>query len=160
MIRILRVLRVFRVLKLAQFVGGEVLLIRALRASAHKIAVFLIAVTSVVVVMGSVMYFIEGSASGFSSIPQGVYWAIVTLTTVGFGDITPQTALGQALAALLMILGYAIIAVPTGIVTAEMMAEANPDLVTAEPRACNDCHGTGHDADAVHCKFCGVELPK
>ncbi len=163
-IRILRVLRVFRVLKLAQFVGGEQLLIRALRSSAHKIAVFLIAVLTVVVVVGSVMYFIEGAEAGFTSFPTGVYWAIVTLTTVGFGDITPQTSVGQALAAVLMILGYGMIAVPTGIVTAEMATRPEsgaplPPAASDHSRTCPQCAGSGHDPDARHCKYCGTELP-
>lgn len=169
-IRILRVMRVFRVLKLAQFIGGEQLIIRALRASAYKIVVFLIAVVTIVVVVGAIMYFMEGPERGFTSIPLGVYWAIVTLTTVGFGDITPQTPAGQVLAAMLMILGYAIIAVPTGIVTVEM-ASAGQRLVLAgeqkgvarsrgEGRICPGCGADGHDNDATHCKFCGVDLPE
>ncbi len=169
-IRILRVMRVFRVLKLAQFVGGEQLLIRALRASSYKIVVFLVAVLTTVVIVGSFMYFIEGPEQGFTSIPVGVYWAIVTLTTVGFGDITPHTALGQVLAAMLMILGYAIIAVPTGIVTVEMAAAGQrrvrlaPDepreaRQTGERRVCLGCGVEGHDDDATHCKFCGAGLP-
>jgi len=121
-IRILRILRVFRVLKLAQFVGGEQLLLRTLRSSAHKIAVFIVAILSTVTVVGSIMYLVEGPDNGFVSIPTSVYWAIVTLTTVGFGDIIPRTPLGQALASMVMVLGYGIIAVPTGIVTAEMVA--------------------------------------
>ncbi len=122
-IRVLRVLRVFRVLKLAQFVGGEVLLLRAFRSSMHKIAVFLIAVVVVVAVVGAAMYVIEGPGSGFTSIPVGVYWAIVTVTTVGYGDVTPVTVAGRALASLLMILGYGVIAVPTGIVTAQIAGD-------------------------------------
>ena len=156
-IRLLRVLRVFRVLKLAQFVGGERLLIRALRSSAYKIAVFVVAVLVVVTVVGAVMYVIEGAESGFSSIPRGVYWAIVTVTTVGFGDITPQTTAGQILAALLMILGYGVIAVPTGIVTAEITA-GRESLREALERVCLRCALPGHDADAGHCKHCGAEL--
>ncbi len=168
-IRILRVMRVFRVLKLAQFVGGEQLLIRALRASSYKIVVFLIAVLTVVVIMGSIMYFIEGPEHGFTSIPVGVYWAIVTLTTVGFGDITPQTPIGQVLAAMLMILGYAVIAVPTGIVTVEMAAAGQRRILprdkpgkarqSGQRRVCLGCGAEGHDEDATHCKFCGVHLP-
>lgn len=168
-IRILRVMRVFRVLKLAQFVGGEQLLIRALRASSYKIVVFLIAVLTVVVIVGSFIYFIEGPEQGFTSIPVGVYWAIVTLTTVGFGDITPQTPVGQVLAALLMILGYAIIAVPTGIVTVEMTAAGRGRILPSdgtialrergEPGVCIGCGAEDHDDDASHCKFCGLPLP-
>lgn len=156
-IRLLRVLRVFRVLKLAQFVGGERLLINALRSSAYKIAVFLIAVLVVVTVVGAAMYVIEGPDSGFSSIPIGVYWAIVTVTTVGFGDITPQTTPGQMLAALLMILGYGVLAVPTGIVSAEIVGGRESARVALE-RLCLRCATPGHDPDAQHCKHCGAEL--
>lgn len=123
-VRILRVLRVFRVLKLAQFVGEAALLTQALRAARYKITVFVIAVVSIVVVVGAAMYLVEGPQSGFTSIPRGVYWGIVTLTTVGYGDIAPATPLGQTLAAVVMILGYGIIAVPTGIVTAEMTSRS------------------------------------
>ena len=119
-VRILRVLRVFRVLKLAHYLGEANLLMQALSASYRKISVFLFTVLTLVIIFGSLMYLIEGQENGFTSIPRGVYWAIVTLTTVGYGDISPQTALGQTLAALIMILGYGIIAVPTGIVTVEM----------------------------------------
>ena len=156
-IRLLRVLRVFRVLKLAQFVGGERLLIHALRSSAYKIAVFIVAVLVVVTLVGAAMYVIEGEEAGFSSIPRGVYWAIVTVTTVGFGDITPQSPLGQMLAALLMILGYGVIAVPTGIVTAEITGR-DANLRAAMERLCLRCASPGHDEDARHCKRCGGEL--
>lgn len=157
-IRLLRVLRVFRVLKLAQFVGGERLLINALRSSAYKVAVFIVAVLVVVTVVGAAMYVIEGAEAGFSSIPRGVYWAIVTVTTVGFGDITPQTTVGQMLAALLMILGYGVIAVPTGIVTAEITGGREARLRAAMERMCLRCASSGHDPDARHCKHCGTEL--
>ena len=157
-IRVLRVLRVFRVLKLAQFVGGERLLISALRSSAYKIAVFIVAVLVVVTVVGAAMYVIEGADAGFSSIPRGVYWAIVTVTTVGFGDITPQTTVGQMLAAALMILGYGVIAVPTGIVTAEITGGREAKLRAAMGRMCLRCAAPGHDEDARHCKHCGTEL--
>ena len=154
-IRILRVLRVFRVLKLVNFLGEAGVLGRAMRASRHKIGVFLLTVLSVVVIVGSLMYVIEGSESGFTSIPVGIYWAIVTLTTVGYGDIAPQTALGQFLAALLMITGYGIIAVPTGIVTVELGKAAR----SARPRrTCAVCRRGGHAADAAYCKHCGAEL--
>jgi len=134
-VRVLRVLRVFRVLKLARFVGSEQLMLRALRASAYKIAVFLVGVLSVVVVVGALMYFIEGPRNGFTSIPIAVYWAIVTVTTVGFGDITPLTTIGRLLASMLMILGYGIIAVPTGIVTAEVMVSRAPSGPASTPAA-------------------------
>ena len=119
-VRILRVLRVFRILKLAQYTGEARVLSRALRAARYKITVFVFTVLTIVVIVGSLMYLIEGPVHGFTSIPAGVYWAVVTLTTVGFGDITPQTPWGQALATVVMIMGYGIIAVPTGIVTVEM----------------------------------------
>jgi len=154
-IRLLRVLRVFRVFKLAQYVGESRLLLTALRASRKKIVVFVAAVLVVVVIFGSLMYLIEGEANGFTSIPRSVYWAIVTMTTVGYGDVSPQTPLGQALASLIMILGYGIIAVPTGIVTVEMSQAFRKDITT---QACPECAAEGHDADATHCKYCGAPL--
>lgn len=159
-IRVLRVMRVFRVLKLAQFVGSEQFLIRALRASGYKIIVFLVAVLTTVVVVGSIMYFIEGPESGFTSIPTGVYWAIVTITTVGFGDITPLTPLGQALAAVLMVLGYGIIAVPTGIVSAEMIqAQTRGPDGAPIGRACPACGRGALLSDSRFCRHCGDSLP-
>lgn len=157
-IRVVRVLRIFRVLKLVQFVGEANVLSQALRRSRHKIAVFLLAVLSVVIVVGSLMYLIEGPRAGFTSIPTSVYWAIVTLTTVGYGDIAPQTALGQTLAAFLMITGYGIIAVPTGIVTVELGRASAPPAPPASQRLCPACGRGGHDADAAHCKHCGARL--
>lgn len=154
-VRILRVLRVFRILKLVQYVGEARVLGQALRASRHKITVFIVTVLSIVVIVGSVMYLVEGPEAGFTSIPRGVYWAIVTLTTVGFGDITPLTPQGQALATVVMILGYAIIAVPTGIVTVEL---ANAGRAARGEGACPRCGRGGHDADALHCKWCGEAL--
>jgi voltage-gated potassium channel len=154
-IRILRVLRIFRVLKLVQYLGEARLLMQALRASRRKVTVFLFVVLTLVVVFGSLMYIIEDSQSGFTSIPQSIYWAIVTLTTVGYGDISPQTGLGQTLAALIMIIGYAIIAVPTGIVTAELAQVYKKNIAT---QACPQCSAEGHDPDAVYCKYCGSIL--
>jgi len=154
-IRILRVLRIFRVLKLAKYVGEANLLIIAIRASARKITIFLFSLVTIVVVLGSLMYIVEGTDHGFTSIPKSIYWAIVTLTTVGYGDVAPQTSFGQALAVVAMIMGYSIIAVPTGIVTVEL-AQAFKEQVTT--RACHDCSAEGHDVDAKHCKFCGTEL--
>ncbi len=150
-VRILRVLRVFRVLKLVHFTSESGVLGRALWASRYKIVVFLFTVLNIVVVVGALMYLVEGPASGFDSIPRGVYWAIVTLTTVGFGDITPQTALGQSLAAFVMVLGYGIIAVPTGIVTAELT------WATTRPSARPDrtCPACGHPAPDRGDRFCG-----
>jgi voltage-gated potassium channel len=154
-IRALRLLRVFRVLKLAHFVGEASELRAALRASARKIVVFIGAVLTVVVIVGSMMYLIEGPANGFTSIPVSIYWAIVTMTTVGYGDIAPQTAAGKVLASVIMILGYGIIAVPTGIVSVEL-AGVKSRLVTTQ--ACPQCGAGGHDTDAVHCKYCGAQL--
>ncbi|MDX1388735.1 MAG: ion transporter [Acidobacteriota bacterium] len=165
-VRILRVLRIFRVLKLAQFIGSEVQMLRALRQSAYKIAVFLFAVVTIVVVVGAVMYVIEGAENGFTSIPRSVYWAVVTVTTVGFGDITPSTVAGQFMATLLMIVGYGIIAVPTGIVSAEMVArrarrERDRELRMQLMRdlECSGCGATEHVADGVFCRHCGTVLP-
>lgn len=154
-IRTLRVLRIFRVLKLATYLGEAKLLTTALRHSRRKITVFLFTVVILVIILGSLMYMIEGERSGFTSIPQAVYWAIVTLTTVGYGDVSPITPLGKSLAAIIMILGYGIIAVPTGIVTVEL-SRASITGVTA--RSCESCGGEGHDPDAVHCKHCGSKL--
>lgn len=158
-IRILRILRIFRILKLVSYLGEARLLMQALRASGRKVSVFLFTVLTLVVVFGSLMYVIEDAASGFTSIPRSIYWAIVTLTTVGYGDISPQTSLGQGLASLVMILGYSIIAVPTGIVTVEMSQtfgrQASRHVST---QACPECSAEGHDADARHCKFCGAVL--
>jgi voltage-gated potassium channel len=153
-IRSLRLLRVFRVLKLVQYLGEADLLMRALRASRRKITLFLFAVLNLVVILGSLMYVIEGAASGFTSIPRSIYWAIITLTTVGYGDIVPVTNLGQALASVIMIIGYSIIAVPTGIVTSEITF-ASKNL---NGRVCQNCSFEGHDSDAKFCKRCGAEL--
>jgi voltage-gated potassium channel len=154
-IRILRVLRIFRVLKLVPYLGEANLLLRALRASRRKITVFLFTVLTVVIVLGCLMYVIEGDENGFTSIPISIYWCIVTLTTVGYGDISPQTAIGQFLAAMIMILGYGIIAVPTGIVTVEMSHAFKKPIST---QACLQCSAEGHDADARYCKYCGAKL--
>lgn len=155
-LRILRVLRVFRILKLAEYVEQGAVLTAALRASRYKITVFVCAVLTIVVVVGSLMYLIEGPSAGFTDIPQGIYWAVVTLTTVGYGDIAPQSPLGKALAATLMILGYGIIAVPTGIVTLELDRASRADR--AERRACPGCGSDEHDVDAGYCKHCGTQL--
>ena len=156
-IRLLRVLRIFRILHLSRFVGEANVLMSALAASKRKILVFFFAVLTMVVILGSLMYVIEGPnpESGFTSIPKSVYWAIVTLTTVGYGDISPQTGIGQMLAAMVMILGYSIIAVPTGIVTAEL-TQGNRKEITAQ--VCPECTREGHDKDAKHCKHCGAQL--
>lgn len=152
-IKVLRMLRIFRVLKMAQYVGEADLLMNALTASRRKIGIFVVAVLSIVVILGSLMYVIEGEANGFTSIPRAVYWAIVTLTTVGYGDISPQTPLGQALAACIMIIGYSIIAVPTGIITAELGKQKNA-------RNCPACKHAAHDVTASFCSRCGASLSR
>lgn len=154
-IRLLRVLRVFRILKLGEYVREASVLAAALRASRRKIIVFVYTVLTIVVVVGSIMYLIEVPESGFTSIPESVYWAIVTLTTVGYGDISPQTAPGKFLACALMIVGYGVIAVPTGIVTLELQRASRPDQPN---RACPSCGADRHDADAAYCKYCGDSL--
>jgi voltage-gated potassium channel len=154
-IRVLRVLRIFRVLKLVQYIREANLLLKALRASGRKITVFLFTVLTLVIIFGSLMYLIEGGENGFTSIPQSVYWAIVTLTTVGYGDISPQTGMGQALAALIMIIGYSIIAVPTGIITVEIARAAQRENTHD---VCPSCGAENHDNDAAYCKYCGKKL--
>lgn len=154
-IRILRVLRVFRVLKFTQYLIEVDQLRRALASSRRKITVFIFTVVTITVIVGSLMYVIEGAENGFTSIPKGIYWAIVTLTTVGYGDISPQTNLGQMLSAMIMIFGYGIIAVPTGIVTVEL-SRAQPRGHSTE--VCRYCSREGHDADAEYCKYCGGKL--
>ncbi len=156
-IRVLRLLRVFRIFKLGHFIKEGALLIKALKASRARITVFLTFVMLLTILIGSIMYLIEGGAdSGFTSIPRAIYWAIVTLTTVGYGDITPVTSIGQFFSAAVMVLGYAIIAVPTGIVTAEIIKEGRN--VTTNTQACRYCGAEGHDDDAVFCKSCGARL--
>jgi voltage-gated potassium channel len=153
-VRAIRLLRVFRILKLSPFLVEAQQLAQALRASRRKITVFLGAVLTMVVIMGAVMYLVEGDEAGFTSIPISMYWAVVTLTTVGYGDIAPRTPLGQLLASALMILGYGIIAVPTGIVSVELSKATQ----AVSRQACPGCGAEGHDADAVHCKLCGARL--
>jgi len=154
-VRSLRLLRVFRVLKLARFLDEAQIIRRALHASSRKISVFLVTVLVVVAIMGSLMYALEGPENGFTSIPHAIYWAVVTLTTVGYGDVYPKTDLGRLLASIVMILGYGIIAVPTGIVTAELTSAMRKPVST---EACSHCSGEGHDSDAVFCKYCGSKL--
>lgn len=155
-IRILRLLRIFRILKLYRFIGASSFLIESIKASRHKIAVFLSAVMAIVVIMGAAMYLIEGPESGFKSIPESIYWAIITLTTVGYGDITPVTPLGKALASVVMILGYSIIAVPTGIITSELTRKKDKD--DRDRKICDECECNDHDKNASYCKVCGKEL--
>jgi len=154
-IRALRLLRVFRVLKLVHFVGEASMLRTAVRASVRKIVVFLGTVLTMILIVGALMYLIEGEAGGFTSIPQSIYWAVVTMTTVGYGDIAPHTVLGKVLASMVMILGYGIIAVPTGIVTVELAGARKPRVST---QSCPECSAEGHDADAKYCKYCASEL--
>lgn len=164
-IRAMRLLRIFRIFKLVKFLREGSMIIKALRASQAKITVFVVFILLMVVIIGSIMYLVEGGQpnSGFTSIPRSVYWAIVTLTTVGYGDIAPQTELGQFLAAFVMIMGYAVIAVPTGIVTSEIVTgtKQSKDPVKNHPtntQACRYCAEEGHDDDAVYCKYCGERL--
>jgi voltage-gated potassium channel len=156
-IRGLRLLRIFRVFKLGQFLGEASALQNALTATRHKITVFLGAIAIVVTILGTAMYLIEGEENGFTSIPAAVYWSIVTMTTVGYGDIAPVTVSGKVLASIVMILGYSIIAVPTGIVTAEIVesAAASRKITT---RSCPGCLSEGHDRDAIYCNQCAAPL--
>lgn len=155
-IRVLRLLRIFRVFKLANYLDESRQLWTALQASRRKILVFLFTVLTIVLVVGALMYVVEGPANGFTSIPMGIYWAVVTLTTVGFGDLTPQTSLGRFLATVVMLLGYGIIAVPTGIVTAEMTRSMGRHPISTQ--ACPTCAAEGHDHDAAYCRRCGGKL--
>lgn len=155
-IRSLRLLRIFRILKLSRYVNESQTIIRALLAAKHKIGVFFFSVIMIVIILGTVMYIVETEDSGFDSIPQGIYWAIVTLTTVGYGDIAPVSVLGKAIASIVMILGYAIIAVPTGIVTSEFNKLSSDNDITTQ--VCPNCLKEGHDPNAVFCKYCGAEL--
>lgn len=158
-VRIMRLFRIFRIFKLGHFMSEGAVITRALRSSRAKITVFLTFVLLMVSVIGGVMYLVEGGAkSGFDSIPRSVYWAIVTLTTVGYGDISPKTAFGQFLASVVMIIGYAVIAVPTGIVSAEMVSEMKDYEQKNNTQSCRHCSQEGHDNDAIHCKFCGEKL--
>lgn len=154
-IRTIRLLRVFRILKLARFIGESLVLQTALKASRYKITVFFGSVLILVTVMGTVMYLVEGPENGFNSIPLSIYWAIVTLTTVGYGDIAPHTILGKTIASVIMLLGYAIIAVPTGIVTSEL-AQASHER--RKNNVCDYCATEGHDIDAKYCHNCGEKL--
>ncbi|HSG31872.1 MAG TPA: ion transporter [Thermodesulfobacteriota bacterium] len=154
-VRLLRILRIFRVLKLAHYVGESTLLLQALVASRRKIFVFLMTVLTLVIILGSIMYLVEGEKNGFSSIPKSIYWAIVTITTVGYGDVAPVTDLGKFIASIIMIIGYSIIAIPTGIVTVEIANAFKGNLST---QVCLHCNAGGHDMDAVFCKRCGHEI--
>ena len=156
MIRLLRVLRIFRVLKLVRYLSEANILLRSMYASRRKIFVFFTVVLVLSVIFGSLMFFVEGPEHGFTSIPRSIYWTIVTITTVGYGDITPQTPLGQVIATLAMLTGYSIIAIPTGIFTAEIAREMHNET---NNRRCNICERTGHHPEAEYCYHCGVTLP-
>lgn len=161
-LRSLRLLRVFRILKLARYLGASESLLKALIASRVKISVFLFAVVILSIILGTIMYMVEGDAAGFNSIPKSVYWCVVTLTTVGFGDITPQTPLGQFIATIVMILGYGIIAVPTGIVSVEYSQQNKPTsptpTVKINTQSCQNCGETNHADHAQFCHQCGAAL--
>ncbi|SKA49962.1 ion transporter [Enterovibrio nigricans] len=157
MIRLLRVMRIFRILKLTRYLQDSNILLRSLLMAQRKIIVFFSTVAIIVTVLGSLLYALEGPNNGFSSIPMSIYWAIVTITTVGYGDIVPQTDVGKFIAAFTMLLGYSILAVPTGIITAEINQEMKHrrNLVR-----CSNCSTSGHDIDADYCRKCGTELPE
>jgi voltage-gated potassium channel len=155
-IRVLRLVRVFRIFKLTRYLAEVRLLGLAMANSMRKILVFLSVVVMVVLVVGTLMYVIEGPENGFTSIPKSIYWALSTITTVGYGDIVPRTELGRALASLVMLIGWGILAVPTGIVTAEMTVQS---LGLAAGERCAGCGSTGHAADARYCRRCGAKLP-
>jgi len=155
-VRLLRILRIFRVLRLLRFLDEANSLMRAMRSSSRKIFVFFSLMMILTTIFGCLIYVVEGPANGFDTIPKSVYWAIVTVTTVGYGDVVPVTGLGRAISAVGMLTGYAIIAVPTGIFTAHLATELSRQRSL---RNCDQCGRSGHDTDAVWCKFCGAELP-
>jgi voltage-gated potassium channel len=155
-LRSLRLLRVFRIFKLSHFLSEMSFLSTAIKASLRKISIFMLFVVALVIVLGSVMYLVENGENGFNSIPDSIYWGIVTITTVGYGDISPVTPTGKFVASLIMLLGYGIIAVPTGIVTTEMALAARSKRHKHE--ACPGCGKEGHDSDASFCKYCGTLL--
>lgn len=156
--RALRLLRVFRILKLVRFIGESNNLLRALKASRAKIFVFVFFLLIISVLLGTVMYLVEGPEHGFNSIPHSVYWTIVTLTTVGYGDISPETGLGQVIASIIMILGYGVIAVPTGIVSAEYVTEAKRKKGKKKEKCCAECGTVVLRKDAMYCRVCGFKL--
>tara|TARA_B100001741_G_scaffold98609_1_gene80817 strand:- start:7474 stop:8271 length:798 start_codon:yes stop_codon:yes gene_type:complete len=153
-IRAIRLIRVFRVFKLSRYLRGANIMQIALKSSRPKIIVFLLSVVLIVIILGTLMYIVEGQKNGFENIPKSIYWSVVTLTTVGYGDVVPLTATGKFLASIIMILGYGIIAVPTGIVSAAIAKSAGK--ITTQ--SCRVCSREGHDLDARHCKFCGASL--
>lgn len=155
-VRLLRVLRIFRVFKLVRYLSEANLLLRSMYAARRKVLVFFTAVLVLCVIFGSLMFLVEGPDNGFTSIPRSIYWTIVTITTVGYGDITPQTVIGQIIATMAMLTGYSIIAIPTGIFTAEIAREM---ITESNNRQCNVCNRIGHHAEAEYCFQCGVTLP-
>jgi voltage-gated potassium channel len=155
-LRSLRLLRMFRIFKLSRYVQGASVISKALKASLPKISVFLFGVIMIVIIVGSFMYMVEGEENGFTSIPRSIYWAIVTLTTVGYGDISPQTDLGQLISSMVMIIGYSIIAVPTGIISGEMYSASKNDNYSTQ--VCANCMSEDHDTNAIFCKHCGEKL--
>ena len=155
-LRALRLLRIFRIFKLSHYLSEMQFLGVAIRGSMRKISIFMLIVLTLVIIMGSVMYLVEGGKNGFNSIPDSIYWAIVTITTVGYGDISPVTPIGKLVASAIMLMGYAIIAVPTGIVTTEMALAVRRKEQKSE--ACPSCGREGHDGNAKYCKFCGEKL--
>ncbi|MGR5001640.1 ion transporter [Vibrio celticus] len=154
-VRLLRVMRIFRILKLVRYLQDSNILLRSLLMARRKILIFFSTVGILVVIFGALIFVIEGPDNGFTSIPHSIYWAIVTITTVGYGDMVPQTALGKAIASLTMLLGYSILAVPTGIITAELSNEMNSHKELVK---CPNCNRAGHDSDAMYCKHCASEL--
>lgn len=150
-VRVLRLLRVFRVLRLLRFYRESMMLLKAFRASFFKISIFLSAIVVIVILLGTIMYVVEGGKNGFSSIPQSIYWAVITITTVGYGDIVPQTVLGKIISSVTMILGYSIIAVPTGFITVEM------SKASRKRKECQDC-GAANDDESNYCSHCGKKL--
>ncbi|MDW6001342.1 ion transporter [Vibrio mangrovi] len=154
-VRLIRVMRIFRILKLVRYLQDSNILMRSLLMARRKIFIFFSTVSILITIFGVLIYIIEGPEHGFSSIPKSIYWAIVTITTVGYGDLVPQTPLGQSLASLTMLLGYSILAVPTGILTAELSKEMN---IHRQLVKCPNCSQTGHDSDALFCKHCGSQL--
>lgn len=155
LIRMIRVLRVFRVLKLVRYMEEANVLLRSLYLARRKIFVFFVTVIVLSFIVGCLMFVVEGPAHGFTSIPKSIYWTIVTITTVGYGDITPQTVLGQFIATVAMLLGYSIIAIPTGIITAELAGEIGR---VRNEKACQNCGRRSHEADSLHCRYCGAGL--
>ncbi len=159
-LRAMRLLRIFRIFKLSHYMSEAQFLTEALRGSLRKIAIFMFTVVTITIILGSVMYLVEGAEAGFTSIPTSIYWAVVTITTVGYGDIAPLTALGKLISSLMMLIGYGIIAVPTGIISSEIVARqrAQQKMENHSGEACPTCSREGHDRNAAYCKWCGSKL--